>query len=155
MKIYLTTLTIFIIAAFSSCATQKGSNSSSKNTQYSEQELINLSKQKWQWMADKNTAELEKLFHANSMFVHMGGSWGKQRELDVIKSGDIHYKHAEIQEYSVKFIDNAAFVYNKIRLTAVVGGNEVVNPFMVTEGYLRQNNEWKLASMAFTRLMGN
>ncbi len=42
-----------------------------------EQELINLSKQKWQWMADKKTDELSTLFHDKSMFVHMGGSWGK------------------------------------------------------------------------------
>ena len=30
-----------------------------------EQELINLSKQKWQWMADKNVDELASLFHDN------------------------------------------------------------------------------------------
>src|SRR5262249_26147837 len=51
-----------------------------------EQEVINLSRQKWQWMADKNTDMLANLFHDKSKFVHMGGSWGKERELEVIKS---------------------------------------------------------------------
>lgn len=43
-----------------------------------EQELVDLSNLKWQWMADKNVEKLRPLFHDNSMFVHMGGSWGKR-----------------------------------------------------------------------------
>ncbi len=44
-----------------------------------EEELIDLSKQKWQWMADKNVEKLSQLFHDQSVFVHMGGSWGKEK----------------------------------------------------------------------------
>ncbi len=43
-----------------------------------------------------------------SMFVHMGGSWGKQRELDVIKSGNIWYKKTDIHDVSVNIIGNTA-----------------------------------------------
>lgn len=39
-----------------------------------EQEITKLSKEKWQWMADKNVEVLNNLFHEKSMFVHMGGS---------------------------------------------------------------------------------
>ncbi|WP_200878614.1 cupin domain-containing protein [Sphingobacterium sp. ML3W] len=60
-----------------------------ENALNDEEQLKALSASKWGWMADKNTDELNKLFHEKSMFVHMGGSWGKQRELDVIKSGGI------------------------------------------------------------------
>lgn len=118
-----------------------------------EQELIDLSKQKWQWMAEKNADALAELFHQESVFVHMGGSWGKEQEVDIIRSGGIHYKHAEIQDTSVRFIGNTAIILDKIRLTAVVGGNEVVNPFMVTEVYVKLEGKWKLASLSFTRLM--
>jgi hypothetical protein len=44
------------------------------------------------------------------------------------------YKNVEIQETSVQLIGTTAIVLNNIRLIAVVGGNEVTNPFMVTEG---------------------
>ena len=156
MKLSLSAIGLVLIVALFSCKTSKSIPVQTSTTPtYSSQEVIDLSKQKWLWMAEKNADTLKHLLHNNAMFVHMGGSWGKERELDVINSGGIHYKHAEIQDYSVKFIDNAAFVYNKIRLTAVVGGNEVINPFMVTEVYLRIGNEWKLGSMALTRLMGN
>jgi hypothetical protein len=83
----------------------------------------------------------------------MGGSWGKQRDLDVIKSGGIWSKKADIHEVSVKIIDNTAILLNRIDLLAVVGGNEVTNPFMVTEVYVKQNGTWKLGSLSFTKLL--
>jgi len=118
-----------------------------------EQEIIQLSKQKWAWMADRNVDALEALFHEKSVFVHMGGSWGKAQELDIIKGGGIHYKQADIHEVSVNIIESTAVLLNRITLLAVVGGNEVTNPFMVTEVYVKQEGGWKLASLSFTRLL--
>jgi 4-carboxymuconolactone decarboxylase len=118
-----------------------------------EQKLIDLSKKKWQWMADKKADTLANLFHEKSTFVHMGGAWGKDNEVSVIRSGGIHYKKADVHEVSVKIIGNTAIVLSKITLLAAVGGNEVTNPFMVTEAYVKQNNEWKLCSLSFTKLL--
>lgn len=121
-----------------------------KNT---EQEIIGLSNKKWLWMAGKNTDSLNLLFDEKSMFVHMGGSWGKAQELDIIKSGGIHYKKADVHKVSANIISNTAIVLSNITLLAVVGGNEVTNPFMVTEVYVRQNGNWKLGSLSFTKLL--
>lgn len=117
-----------------------------------EQEIINLSKDKWQWMADKNVDKLDDLFHEKSMFVHMGGSWGKEQEVNIIKGGMIWYKKADIHDVSVNIIDSTAILLNRIDLLAVVGGNEVTNPFMVTEVYIKLNGKWKLGSLSFTKL---
>ncbi|RHJ82757.1 nuclear transport factor 2 family protein [Parabacteroides sp. AM08-6] len=117
------------------------------------QELLNLSKQKWQWMSDKNVDSLNDLFHKEAVFVHMGGTMNKEQEINTIKSGGIHYKHTEIKETSIRFIGNTAIILDRIRLTAVVGGNEVVNPFMVTEVYILMDGKWKLGSLSFTRLL--
>lgn len=57
-----------------------------------EQELITLSKDKWQWMEDKKVDKLAPLFHEESKFVHMSGTWKKDEELEIIKSGSIWYK---------------------------------------------------------------
>ena len=118
-----------------------------------EQEIIDLSKEKWRWMSERDLDALDALFHEKSVFVHMGGSWGKEQELDVIKSGGIHYKKADIHEVSVNIIGTTAILLNRITLLAVVGGNEVTNPFMVTEVYVQQDGSWKLASLSFTRLL--
>lgn len=113
-------------------------------TSADEQEVIALSKSKWQWMADKDGDKLKDLFDDKSVFVHMGGSWGKEQEVNVIKTGGIHYKKADIHEVSVKIIDNTAILLNRITLLAVVGGNEVTNPFMVTEVYIRKKGHGSL-----------
>ena len=118
-----------------------------------EQEVIDLSKEKWRWMSERNMETLDALFHEKSVFVHMGGSWGKEREMEIIKSGGIHYKKADIHEVSVNIIDNTAVLLNRITLLAVVGSNEVINPFMVTEVYMQQEEDWKLVSLSFTKLL--
>jgi len=118
-----------------------------------EQEVIHLSKEKWRWMAERNVATLDALFHEKSVFVHMGGAWGKERELEIIRSGGIHYKQADIHEVSVNIIDHTAILLNRITLLAVVGGNEVINPFMVTEVYVQLDGSWRLGSLSFTRLI--
>ncbi len=117
------------------------------------QQIIELSKKKWQWMSDKNTDSLNTLFDDKSMFVHMGGSWGKEQELNVIKSGNIWYKKAEVYSVTVNIIGNTAILLNDIDLEAVVGGNTVVNPFMVTEVYVKENGKWQMGSLTFSRLL--
>jgi Domain of unknown function (DUF4440) len=118
-----------------------------------EKEMIELSKKKWQWMADKNVDSLGALFHERSMFVHMGGSWGKTQEINVIKDGAIWYKKAEVYSVTVNIIDSTVILLNDIDLVAVVGGNEVINAFMVTEVYVKENGQWKMGSLTFSKLM--
>ena len=118
-----------------------------------EQEIIDLSKAKWQWMSDKKIDTLNDLFEDKAVFVHMGGSWGKTNELNVIKNGMIWYKKAEVYSASVNFFGNTAILLNDIDLVAVVGGNEVTNAFMVTEVYIKENGKWKMGSLTFSHLL--
>ena len=127
--------------------------SSKANPSNAEQEIINLSKDKWGWMSDKNVDKLAALFNEKSMFVHMGGSWGKSQELEVIKSGNIWYKKASVYSTTFHMIGNTAILLSDIDLVAVVGGNEVTNPFMVTEVYVTENGKWTMGQLSFSRLM--
>ena len=119
-----------------------------------EKEITALSQQKWQWMADKNADSLAVLFHDKAKFVHMGGTWGKDREVDIIRSGFIHYKNADVKEVMVEVLnEDTVILWNQITLLAVVGSNEVTTPFMVTEVYVKENDTWKLADLTFSKLM--
>ena len=126
-----------------------------QNVKYSlkQEKIINLSKQKWQWMAEKNVDLLEKLFDDKSMFIHMGGTWGKSEELTTTLSGNICYKKVEIYNVTINIFGNTAILLNDIDLIAVVGGNEVINPFMETEVYVKTKGKWKMASLTFSRLV--
>lgn len=118
----------------------------------SDKEIIELSTKKWQWMANKNVDSLNVLFHAKSDFVHMGGTWGKERELDIIKGGFIWYKQAEVYSNVVKFFNNTAVLLSDIDLIAVVGGNDAINSFMVTEVYVKEKGSWQLSQLTFSKL---
>jgi hypothetical protein len=148
----------FAFAVAAPCRAQEANSKEvpvTKDEEKTDKALLDLSRQKWVWMADKNVDALEGLFHEKSMFTHMGGTWDRKRELDIIKSGGIHYKKADIQEASVRVIGTTAIVMNRIRLLAVVGGNEVTNPFMVTEVYVLQAGKWQLAQLSFSVLRGS
>jgi len=79
--------TIFTLGLFFLCIASTIAQSSTE-----EQKIIQLSKDKWQWMADKNVDKLEPLFDDKAKFVHMSGTWKKAEELEIIKTGSIWYK---------------------------------------------------------------
>jgi hypothetical protein len=143
-----------LLMTVQSAFAQAGPQASVKTINSSaEQEVITLSKDKWRWMAERNVEALDKLFAEEAVFVHMGATMSKSQELNTIKTGGIQYKDAQIQEVSVRFVGGTAILLNRIRLVAVVGGNEVVNPFNVTEVYVKLDGAWKLAALSFTRLL--
>jgi hypothetical protein len=153
-RIVVTLVTLVAVSlADSALATAQDRVSPTATSTNVEQELLSLSRTKWRWMSERNVDSLAALFHEEAVFVHMGGTMSRNQELEVIRSGGIHYKHAEIQEASVRVVGTTAILLNRIRLDAVVGGNEVTNPFVVTEVYVRQNGTWRLASLSFTRLL--
>ena len=154
MKASLLGLCFLILSVQGASAQQKQGEPPAASRAKAEQEVVSLSREKWRWMSERKVDALAALFHEEAVFVHMGGTMAKKQELDVIRSGGIQYKNVEIQEVSVRFIGATAILLNRIRLVAVVGGNEVTNPFVVTEVYVRQNGVWKLGSLSFTRLLG-
>ena len=95
-------LGLFFIILFAHCNTAKNL--------YSEQDILQLSKGKWQWMADKNVEKLAPLFHEDSRFVHMSGTWGKAKELEIIinklDENIKNLKRSEIKK-SKDIIDNS------------------------------------------------
>jgi Domain of unknown function (DUF4440) len=115
-----------------------------------EQEIILLSKDKWLWMADKNVDKLAPLFHNESKFVHMSGTWKKEEELEIIKTGNIWYKKADVHDVAVEMFDNTAVIWSRITLHAVVRGAEVSTEFTVTEVYQKEKKNWTLLALTFS-----
>lgn len=146
MKLSMIGFCLFAMTVVSSYAQTPTTTSYTKE----EQELVNLSKDKWQWMADKNVDKLAPLFHDESKFVHMSGTWKKDEELEIIKTGSIWYKKADVKDVAVELIDDTAIVWSRITLTAQVRGNDVVTEFTVTEVYKKQKKEWKLLALTFS-----
>jgi hypothetical protein len=115
-----------------------------------EQEIINLSKEKWQWMTDKNVDKLATLFHDKAKFVHMSGTWKKVEDLDIIKTGSIWYKKADVHDIASELVDDTAILWSRITLLADVRGSEVTTQFTVTEVFKKEKKSWKLMALTFS-----
>jgi hypothetical protein len=139
MKTYLFGISLFFLSASFSFAQTS-----------TEQEIKQLSMDKWQWMADKDVTKLERLFDDKAKFVHMSGSWKKDRELEIIETGSIWYKNAEVHDTAIEISGNTALVWNRITLTAFVRGSDVVTEFTVTEVYQKQGEDWKMLALTFS-----
>ena len=150
MKAFILGLFLFFAGVQWSCAQSKPDSTSTKNYTKGEQEIISLSNAKWQWMADKNVDRLASLFHDQSKFVHMSGTWKKAEELDIIKTGRIWYKQTDVHDVAAEVFDNTALVWTRITLHATVRGDDVVTEFTTTEIYQRQGNDWKLLDLTFS-----
>lgn len=114
------------------------------------EEIKDLSQQKWEWMADKNVDELSNLFNEDARFVHMSGSWGTDRELEIIESGSIWYKNTDVHQVVVETFGDTVILWNRITLEAEVRGNVVSNEFTVTEVYQNQDGDWSLLDLTFS-----
>lgn len=129
-----------------------GINEDSLWQQQTEQAIVQLSKDKWKWMADKNVEKLAEVFDDQAKFVHMSGTWKKARELEIIKSGSIWYKQADVHDVAVEIFEDTAVLWNRITLVAHVRGNDVSNEFTVTEIYKKKDGDWKLLNLTFSKV---
>lgn len=121
-----------------------------QGTGNAEQQIISLSKDKWQWMADKNVDKLATLFDDKAKFVHMSGTWKKDEELEIIKTGSIWYKQADVHDVAVEIVGTTAIIWSRITLHAMVRGSEANTEFTVTEVYTKQASDWKLLALTFS-----
>lgn len=114
--------------------------------------ILAVSKQVWQAMQQQNVDALIALTHPNALFVHMGATFTRDEEVVIIKDKKIVHKDIVFEETTVEEMGAVLVVLSKVKLTAVVDGNEVVNPFVVTEVYTNNQDTYKLASMSYTRI---
>lgn len=113
------------------------------------EKVLTVSKKIWQAMQDENIDILKEYVHQDAKFVHMGVTLSRDDELDVIKNKKIAYKTIDFEETTVEQIGATIIVLTKLKMTAIVDGNPVTNPFVVSEVY---TSDLKLALMSYTRI---
>jgi hypothetical protein len=112
--------------------------------------ILQISKDKWLWMSDKNVDKLKELFDPKAKFVHMSGTWKTDEELEIIKTGSIWYKEAKVKDTAIEISGKTAVVWNRITLVANVRGADVSTEFTVTEVYQKQRKAWKMLALTFS-----
>ena len=114
--------------------------------------VLEVSNKIWNVMQNQDVNLLKEYVHQDAMFVHMGVTLSRDAEFEVIKERKIVYKNIDFEDTTVRDIESTMVLLTKLKLTAVVDGNEVTNPFVVTEIYTKNGDELRLASMSYTRI---
>lgn len=114
--------------------------------------IVKVSNKIWDAIQNGKIDVLLEFVHPEAVFVHMGVTLSREDEIDVIKSKKIVYKEIDFQEKTVHQMESTVILLNKLELTAIVDGNEVINPFVVTEVYTKNDETLKMASLSFTKI---
>ncbi len=115
-------------------------------------DAIQTSKTIWNAMHEENKEALETYIMPNAWFVHMGITADRDEEIAIIMKRGIVYDTINIEKQEVNTVGPVTFVYSKMKLTAIVNGQSVTNPFVVTEAYIEEEEKLRLASMSYTRI---
>lgn len=116
------------------------------------EQVIQVSHQIWEAIRNVDEAALKKLVHPDAMFIHMGVSLPRDEEIRTLQEGKIVNKEITFEDGTVREFDAVVILYHKLKVTAVVLGEEVTNPFVVTEVYEKNTDGLRLLSLSYTRI---
>ena len=128
---------ILILLSFSSFA-QPGKT---------EQQILDLSKRKFDWMVNKNIDSLKTLLDEQVKYIHSNG-WiqSKQEVIDDFLSGKLAYQKIEISEAAARLYNTTAIVTGKGKFAGTVNITPFAMELAYTEVYIKKDNHWLLVS---------
>jgi hypothetical protein len=119
-----------------------------KDTTQTEQEILNLSLDKFHWKTTGQIDKVENLFDDELIFIHLTGHTTTKTEwIKQMVSKQFVYNRIELKEHTAKVYGNTAVLVGRAKFT--VNGGSVYH-LIYTEVYTKKNNEWKLVNLHTT-----
>lgn len=116
--------------------------------QFSEKEILDLSKEKFLWKTSNQFDKLAALFDDELIFIHITGHITTKADwINQLKNRRFVYNKIEQRNASVKLYGNTAVLVGKAEFT--VNGGSIYN-LIYTEVYTRIENQWKLVNLHTT-----
>lgn len=118
-----------------------------------ERYILNLSKQKFVWLIEKQRDSLDLLLDDRLMYIHSNGwTQSKVEVFDDMQSGKLVYKQLDIDATQVRLYGNTAIVTGTGRFQGSREDKEFDLPLSYTEVYVKQGKRWLLVSRHSNRL---
>jgi Domain of unknown function (DUF4440) len=132
-------LFVFVVFQLSNSAFAQQSNQ--------EEQIIRLSKRKFEWLVAKNIDSLKTVLDDQTRYVHSNG-WiqTKQEVLDDVVSGKLDYRDVIVTEASVRLYPSVAILVGKGQFSGIVNKNPFTMSLLYTEVYVKKGAKWQLAS---------
>ncbi|MBI3219777.1 MAG: nuclear transport factor 2 family protein [Bacteroidetes bacterium] len=119
----------------------------------SEQEILWLSKRKFDWMIHKKVDSLAMVLDNDLQYVHSNG-WKetKKEVIDDLLSGKLNYVAVDIHTAQVRLYDQTAIVNGTGKFQVTMNGNPLTIELGYTEVYVMRQSKWLLASRHANRM---
>jgi hypothetical protein len=115
--------------------------------------ILNLSKQKFVWLIEKQRDSLDLLLDDRLMYIHSNGwTQSKVEVFDDMQSGKLVYKQVDIDATQIRLYGNTAIVTGTGRFQGSREDKEFDLPLSYTEVYVKQGKRWLLVSRHSNRL---
>src|SRR5882672_11245622 len=112
-----------------------------------ETEIIQLSNDKFRWLQQGKYDSVADLLDERLVFVHSNGATQSKTEyLNGMKNSAAVYDTIDLKETAVRIYDNTAILVGKGRFVITMNQKQGTYNLVYTEVYVKQNNQWKLAS---------
>ena len=119
----------------------------------SEKFVLDLSKNKFDWLIGRQYDSLEKTLDDRVQYIHSNGWIQNKREIiDDAKSGKLVYQKVLIKEASVRVYGKSAVVTGLGTFEGINTGNPFSIELRYTEVYVKTGSRWKLASRHSNRM---
>lgn len=121
--------------------------------QTSEEQVLSLSKKKFDWMIHKHLDSLKNVLDDNLRYVHSNG-WieTKQEVLDDIVSGKLNYTSVDIHSAQARVYAQTAIVNGTGKFQVTMNGTVITIELGYTEVYIQRKKRWFLASRHANRM---
>ena len=118
-----------------------------------EEQILNLSKRKFDWLTGKNYDSILVNFDSRLQFVHSNG-WTETRQeiIDDLKSGKLNYQKITIHQATARVYAASAVVVGTGKFEGLNQGTPFSLDLRYTEVYVRDGHRWKLASRHANRM---
>jgi len=118
-----------------------------------EQEVLSLSKKKFDWIIHKNLDSLENVLDDRLQYIHSNG-WieTKKEVIEDIASGKLNYTAIDVHSATARIYQQTAVVTGTGKFEVIMNGNPIIIELGYTEVYIQTNGKWLLASRHANRM---
>ncbi len=128
---------LLIIWLFTHCTSGEIKNS--------EEEIVNLSKRKFEWLINNEMDSLDALLDDQLVYIHSNGLIeSKQDVFDNNRSGKLKLDEVTVRESNARIFENTAIVTGKGRFIGIIDGNVFDVELLYSEVYVMKSGKWRL-----------
>jgi len=151
-------ISLLVVAGFCTLPAQDATNGSAAKSRPAGHETVQdqlkrMEKQRAEALMKGDARLLDRTTADDyTMITSSGQLRDKSRMIGDLKSGEVKFQSADVDDLQVRVYGDAAVVTGRHTQKAQSGGNDISGQYRFTRVYVRQKGEWKAVAYQATRI---